>query len=197
MTLSTWSHVSWSPRAANMNSRDTAQLSHHQPIREMCTLRPSTPSSALKNALLKLCVELETSEGCEPPHLLAWPCSKPFSAPDSDVSVWLASRVRPGLPLTEAGLAAGKRRTHKQSGEVGGVKGQHPSFSSWPENWPCCCDNINFRNFLCVSLSEDGCSQHQPTRTSTLSGGHLHHSRATAAGATHSLGRGHLGINKK
>ena len=147
MTLSTWSHISWSPRTANMNSHDTAQLSHHQPVRETCTLRPSTLSSALKNALLKPFRELKTPEGREPPHLLAWPCSKALSAPDSHISVWLASWVRPGFALTEVELAAWKR-TRKQSRDVGGVKGQYPSFSGWPENWPCCCDDINFRTFL-------------------------------------------------
>lgn len=157
---------------------------------------PSTLSSALKNVLLKPFRELETPEGREPPHLLAWPCSNAFSAPDSHVSVWLASGVKPGLPLTEVELAAWKMRTCKQSGEVGGVKGQHPSFSMWPENWPCCCD-ISCRTFLCVSLSEDGCSQHQPTRTSTLSGGHARYGQAAAAGETGSSGTGHLGVNKK
>ena len=74
-----------------------------------------------KNVLLKPFRELETPEGREPPHLLAWPCSNAFSAPDSHVSVWLASGVKPGLPLTEVELAAWKMRTCKQSGEVGGL----------------------------------------------------------------------------
>ena len=52
-----------------------------------------TPSFAYKNFSPKTIREFEVFEH-EPPILLAWPCSKPFSAPNSDILVCLASPVQ-------------------------------------------------------------------------------------------------------
>ena len=61
-----------------------------------------------------LCRNLQGTQGFlghEPPHPLAWPCSKPFSAPNSNISVCLASlRVRPAhvTVIVTRGLSQGK-----------------------------------------------------------------------------------------
>ena len=55
--------------------------------------RPASPLPhlAFKSALLKPFPGARGFLGHEPPGVLAWPCSKPFSAPNSDISVCLAS----------------------------------------------------------------------------------------------------------
>lgn len=47
-----------------------------------------SPKICLKNSSLNTIREFGSFEH-EPPVLLAWPCNKPFSAPNSEVSVWL------------------------------------------------------------------------------------------------------------
>ena len=84
----------WHLRTDDVNPCDTALLPHHQPIRELCTSWSHTPwPSPLTWPLKVLCRNPLRSWGLfghEPPVLLAWPCSKPFSALNS-VSVCLAS----------------------------------------------------------------------------------------------------------
>ena len=85
--------ASWSLRTDDVNPCDTAPLHHRQPIREWCTSWSHThPTLRLtfKSALPKPFTEFGAFRAWAT-CLLAWPCSEPFSAPNSDVSVCLAS----------------------------------------------------------------------------------------------------------
>lgn len=86
-------------------------LTTHRPIRELCRSRSHTlerpfPHLTFRNALLKPSGSSEFWEGWhKPPFLLASPCNKPFSAPDSNISVsWALLCVghRNVCPVTEA-----------------------------------------------------------------------------------------------
>ena len=94
----TWAcspQASWSLKIDSVNPWDTAQWPHHQPIRELCTSRSQTLGCpSLTWASRMFCWNPTGSSGIlstSCPALLACPCNKYFSLPNSDVSVYLAS----------------------------------------------------------------------------------------------------------
>ena len=69
------------------DSRSTVLLPHHQPTRRKShTLQPSPQILPIKTFPQKIIRDF-----CVEPRVFAWPCNKPFSAPDSDFSVYVAS----------------------------------------------------------------------------------------------------------
>ena len=70
-------------------------FNHHRPIRKQSeeshtSCSPSSPNSAYKDFSWNTIREFGVFDQ-EPPFLLAWPCSKPFSASNVDPSVCLVS----------------------------------------------------------------------------------------------------------
>ena len=85
----------WCLGIANVNLRDTALLSHRQPIRKSCTSRSHTLGCPSLTLPLKMLWWNPSGSSDFLEHeslvLLARPCNRPFSAPNSDVSCCLAS----------------------------------------------------------------------------------------------------------
>ena len=91
--LSTESQASWSLRTDNVHPYDTL-LPHHQPIRKLCTSWSQTFWPTSLTWLLKVLCQNPSGSSelfrAWTTCLLVWPCSKPFSAPNS-ILVCLAS----------------------------------------------------------------------------------------------------------
>ena len=82
----------WNQTADDWDSRNTTQLPPHQTIRGRShTLQLSPqPNFAYKNSSPKTIREFGSFKH-ELSILLSWPCNKPFSIPNSNISVCLAS----------------------------------------------------------------------------------------------------------
>ena len=91
--LSTESQASWSLRTDNVHPYDTL-LPHHQPIRKLYTSWSQTFWPTSLTWLLKVLCQnpsgISELVSAWTTCLLVWPCSKPFSAPNS-ILVFLAS----------------------------------------------------------------------------------------------------------
>ena len=93
MTMSTEPQASWNLRIDKVKPCDTTLLPHHQPTKELCKIYlimylATFPSLIwlLKMLCLKPFRELGIFKAWVT-HLLAWPCNKPSSAPNSEILV--------------------------------------------------------------------------------------------------------------